>query len=120
MEPAIGDSFLGSIVRNVGREFHEPKNGKVRVRQYIELENGMNLVEDVFKDFKEIEEIQQNNKKGHAKNSGEYKEAELIEIAPPKIIATPPIKPKKAKKKSNSIDKQTKKKERELSQASKE
>ncbi|KAG7347354.1 hypothetical protein IV203_016059 [Nitzschia inconspicua] len=78
----VGSKFRNNIVTKIDEEVKDLKNGKVKIRRLITLDDGMIVIEDLYYDFEEI--------------VGEYKELQYNEIAFPN---TSPSKKKKKKKK---------------------
>jgi hypothetical protein len=83
-QPIVGKLYRGSVVVNIDEEHSTRPNGLLRIRKSIQLKNGMNLLEDQFKDPRKIE--------------GDYKEIEYKEVPSPRGIKAP-VEPRKKKKK---------------------
>lgn len=79
---AVGDKYRNNTVMSIDEEVKDLKNGKVKIRKLIKLDDGMIVIEDALYDFEEI--------------VGEYKELQYNEIAFPDMS---PSKKKKKKKK---------------------
>lgn len=83
--PVVGKKYKGQTVVNIDEDRSTRPNGMVRIRKAIQLESGMILVEDEFKDNRVIE--------------GEYKELEYKEIPSPRRISAKPKKDGSKRKK---------------------
>ncbi|KAL3906398.1 MAG: hypothetical protein SGILL_009287, partial [Bacillariaceae sp.] len=91
--PTVGSTYRNNIVTNIDEEVNDLKNGKVKIRRLITLDDGMIVVEDALYDFEEI--------------VGEYKELQYNEIDFPDISPTKMKSPKKSPKKKKKKDKES-------------
>ncbi|KAL3916663.1 MAG: hypothetical protein SGILL_005073 [Bacillariaceae sp.] len=87
---AVGSTYRNNIVTKVDEEVKDLKNGKVKIRRLITLDDGMIVIEDALYDFEEI--------------VGEYKELQYNEIDFPDISPTKKKSPKKKKRKDKGRD----------------
>jgi hypothetical protein len=87
----VGSIYRNSIVTNIDEEVNDLKNGKVKIRRLITLDDGMIVIEDALYDFEEI--------------VGEYKELQYNEIDFPDISPKKKKSHKKEKKKKKKKDK---------------
>ena len=89
----VGSTYRNNIVTKIDEEVKDLKNGKVKIRRLITLDDGMIVVEDSLYDFEEI--------------VGEYKELQYNEIDFPDISPSKPKSPKKSPKKKKKKDKES-------------
>jgi hypothetical protein len=85
----VGSHYRNNVVTKIDEEVKDLKNGKVKIRRLITLDDGMVVIEDALYDFEEI--------------VGEYKELQYKEVAFPDMS---PGKTRKKKKKTEKSKKE--------------
>lgn len=81
----VGSVYRNNVVTKIDEEVKDLKNGKVKIRRLISLDDGMVVIEDALYDFEEI--------------VGEYKELQYNEVPFPDMSLGKKTKTKKKKKK---------------------